>query len=145
MIESDFYSVLTSSDTTGLYGTVNFDDSPVVTVMDLCDSRVYPLVLPTQPTLPAITYSFIGGTSRPTNDSPGSQRYRVEVNCWGNTYSEAVTLRAAVITALNGYPAGRVQTTSIQSIQYLQPTDFFDHDVLQYRAMVEFYVYANFK
>ena len=64
----------------------------------------------------------------------GAQRYRAEVNCWGATYGDAVSLRNAVVKALSGYTSG---TTSIS---YLMPQDFFDEELRQYRAMAEFYV-----
>ncbi len=122
MIEQQLFSILSSA-------------LPITTI---CDSRIYPLVLPTDPTLPAITYSLVGGSSRSTQDTQGNQRYRIEVNCWGNTYGDAVTLRYAVISALGQYSADGI------FISLIQPTDFFDHDLLQYRAMAEFYVFSNF-
>jgi len=104
----------------------------------LVGSRVYPVTLPTDPTLPALDYKFVGGSSTATQDTYGTQRYRLEVNCWGNTYSDAVTLRAAVVATLSQYSADGV------FIAYLMPQDFFEDEILQYRAMAEFYVFANF-
>jgi hypothetical protein len=103
----------------------------------LCGARIYPLVLPTEPTLPAIDYSFIAGTSSPTLTTRGYKRYRVEINCWGTTYSDAVSLRSAVKDALDGYSDGNM------SILLISPRDFFDNALLQYRAMAEFYVLTN--
>lgn len=121
MVETDFYTALSSA----------------ASVIALCGTRVYPLALPTDPTLPAIDYKFVGGANTPTFSSLGVQRYRVEVNCWGNTYSDAVTLRYTVIKALAGYQSGNT------IIQFLMPQDDFDSDLLQYRAIAEFYVYAG--
>jgi hypothetical protein len=104
-------------------------------VAALCGKRIYPLLIPQDSPMPAVDYSFVGGSATATLTTTGVQRYRVEVNCWGTTYSDAVTLRAAVIAALNGY------LDTNMSIQLIQPRDFFDHELLQYRAMVEFYVY----
>lgn len=123
MIETDFYTLLSSQ----------------AAVTDLCGSRIYPVVLPTGPTLPAIHYLFVGGSSQATQDTRGTQRYRVEVNSWGTTYGDAVTLRAAVVNSLDQYNQNGL------FIRFLQNTDFFDHDLLQYRAMAEFYVHSNFK
>jgi hypothetical protein len=100
----------------------------------ICGSRIYPLVLPNDSTLPAIDYKFVGGSSTPTFDSMGAQRYRIEVNCWGNTYSDAVALRLAVIQALSGYTSGTM------SVSYLMPQDFFDNQLLSFRALAEFYI-----
>jgi Protein of unknown function (DUF3168) len=99
--------------------------------------RIYPLVLPTNPTLPAIDYSFVGGSSSPTLTTKGYKRYRVEINCWGDTYADAVTLRSAVKDNLDGYHDGNM------SIQLISPRDFFEDLLLQYRAMAEFYILTN--
>jgi hypothetical protein len=118
VVETDFYTALCASAVTAICGT-----------------RIYPLALPTDPTLPAIDYRFVGGANQPTMSTDGVQRYRVEVNCWGNTYSDAVSLRYAVVKALSGYQAGTM------NIQYLMPQDLFDEELLQCQAMAEFYVY----
>jgi hypothetical protein len=122
MVETDFYTALSSP----------------AAITALCASRIYPLLLPTEVVLPAIDYSFVGGSSASTFDTTGTQKYRVEVNCWGETYADSVTLRAAVVAALNCYVNGKT------SIQFLQPTDFFDHELMQYRAMAEFYIFTSF-
>lgn len=122
MIEQEFYQVL----------------SEATSVTAICSQRIYPLVLPKGADLPAIEYTFVGGSSTGTQDTRGSQRYRVEVNCWGSTYSEAVTLRHAVISELDQYRDDNLY------IQWLQNVDLFDHDLEQYRAMAELYLYSNF-
>jgi hypothetical protein len=119
MIETVFRSALTSA----------------TSVTAIVGTRIYPLVLPTDPTLPAIEFTFVAGLNIPTMDSMGVQKYRVEVNCWGDTYGDAVSLRYAVVKALSGY------TSCNSSIQYLMPQDDFDDDLLQYRATAEFYVF----
>lgn len=119
MIETDLFAAL----------------STATAITALASTRVYPVVLPTDPTLPAMTYMFIGGSGQPSFDTRGMQKARVEINCWGNTYSDAVTLREAVILTLAGYSDENF------SAMYMQSTDFFDHELLQYRAMAEFYVF----
>ena len=95
----------------------------------LVGTRVYPVTIPTDPTLPALDYKIVGGSSTATQDTYGNQRYRLEVNCWGDTYSDAVTLRAAVVATLSQYSADGV------FISYLMPQDFYDDELLQYRAV----------
>jgi hypothetical protein len=96
-------------------------------------ARIYPLVLPNDVTLPAIHYSVIGGSASPTFTSAGSQKLRIEVNCWGGTYGDAVNRRTAVIATLNRYADG------LTNILYLSSQDLFDDELLQYRAIAEFY------
>lgn len=121
MIESDFYAALSSS----------------AAVQAIVATRIYPMLVPAESALPAIDFSFIGGSATATFDTPGTAKYRVEINCWGGTYSDAVTLRAAVIQALNGYRSATLY------LRLIQPRDMFDHELLQYRAMVEFYAFAS--
>ena len=118
MVETDFRFALSSASA----------------VTAICGTRIYPVALPKDPTLPAIDYKFVTGSNTPTFDSMGAQRYRVEVNCWGDTYLDAIGLRYAVVKALSGYTSGAL------SIQFLMPQDFFAEDLLQFRAMAEFYL-----
>ena len=86
--------------------------------------HAYPLVIPEGSTLPAAAYTFVGGTANPTFNTSGLTRYRVEVSCYGQTYSDAVTLRSTVKTALNGY------TDPNMTIEWVRSTDFFEHESL---------------
>ncbi len=106
-------------------------------VTALATGGIYPVVLPKDATFPAIHYLFVGGSSKATQDTRGTQQLRVEVNAWGSSYSDAATLRNAIITALDQYNQNGV------FIRYLQPTDFFDHELLEFRCMSEFYVTHN--
>jgi hypothetical protein len=100
---------------------------------------IFPAALPKDQTVwPAIHYLFVGGSSTATQDTYGTQRQRVEVSCWGKSYNDAITLRHAVIAALAQYNQQGIFISHIQNI------DFYDHDLLEYRAMVEFYVTSNF-
>lgn len=111
--------------------------SEVITALAV--GGIYPAVLPKdQPVWPAIHYLFVGGSTKATQDTYGTQRQRVEVSCWGKSYGDAVTLRHAVIAALAQYNEAGIFISLIQTI------DFYDDDFLEYRAMVEFYVTSNF-
>jgi hypothetical protein len=103
-------------------------------ITPLIGTRSYPLVIPEHSSLPALCYSIIGGSNTATLTTTGVARWRLEVNCYGETYSDAITLRNAVTKTLNGY------MDNSMNIQLIQPRDFFDDDLLQYRAMAEFYV-----
>lgn len=53
------------------------------------DSRVYPLLLPQNPTFPAITYQRISSIKTHAMGQDGQiTRVRVQVNVWGATYAE---------------------------------------------------------
>ena len=121
MIEIDFRTALTSASG----------------VSALVGSNIYPVVLPTDPTLPAIDYNIVAGSVDGTFNCRGTTKLRFEVNCWAADYLDAITLRSAVIDALDG-----LRTLTFVS-RFLASQDFFEHDLLQYRACVEFYVWFN--
>lgn len=115
MIESAFYSAL---------------------IALLPGQRLYPLVLPNEPTLPAAVYSVVGASSAPTLDTSGLTKYRVEVSSFGKSYKDAYTLRSQLKTALDGYQDANMSVTWIRS------TDLFEHELLSYRCLAEFEVFS---
>lgn len=120
MIESSLFNVLSTS----------------AEVTALASMRVYPLVLPENSPLPAITYHVVASTNNATMLNRGMQRARVQIDCWGSSYSDAVNLRAACISALGGHSDSDFQS------QLLQMLDFYEREALQYRACAEFNCWA---
>ena len=53
---------------------------------DLVANRIYPIKLPQNPTLPAMTYRVISGMEHHNIDVAYP---RFQFNCWGDTYSDA--------------------------------------------------------
>lgn len=122
MIEQNIYSVLSSA----------------TAITDIVGSRIYPLVLPTDPTLPAITYSTVASVSNPTMTTRGLTRSRIQIDCWtegDSAYLSGCTLRDAVIKTFAGYRDANFTS------QVLTTRSEFDHELLQYRAIVEIYVW----
>ena len=74
----------------------------VAAVNDIVGARKYPLVLPQNPTLPAITYRRLSGEREEGMvASYGLAHPRIEINCWETTYTKVKALASAVHTALN--------------------------------------------
>lgn len=110
-------------------------------VAALVATRVFPVEVPEDVTLPALLYRFVGGTSSPTLMTSGMQKARVQFDCYGETYDDASALRNAVVAALNGYQGTLADGTLLQNAWALGPgTDFFEDDPRQFRCMVEFYL-----
>lgn len=125
MIEQSLYNALTNS----------------AAIAALCANRIYPLLLPDEAAMPAIDYQFISAVSAPTLTSSGMFRTRVQINCWGSNYGSAATLRAAVLDLLDGYVSPATDETRIQSSLIINAKrDDFDHELLMYRCMCEFYL-----
>ncbi len=123
MVEAAIYSLL----------------STATSVVAIAGPRIYPLLMPIDFVVPAITYQIVSSVSSPGLMTAGMQKIRVQIDCFGNDYSDAVTLRAAVVSSLNGF-SGTVQGVPISNFSKISQSDLFDHDALLYRAMVEFYL-----
>jgi len=92
----------------------------------LAANRIYPHILPQDATLPAITWQRISGAH--LEDMGGEDllaRPRIQVNCWGASYSDASDLRDAVRTALVDY-TGTVLGVVIRIISLEDDGDLFE-------------------
>ncbi|MBB6144719.1 oligoribonuclease NrnB/cAMP/cGMP phosphodiesterase (DHH superfamily) [Silvibacterium bohemicum] len=119
MIETDLYSVLSSA----------------TQITTITGTNIYPVVLPINTTATALTYRIVGTITDPTLDTSGLVKARVQIDCWAADYNDAVTLRAAVISVLNGY-----ENAATFAAQLLNQSDSFAQDLLRYIATVEFFV-----
>lgn len=91
--------------------------------------------------MPAIRYQFVGGASRPTFDTSGMQRSRVQIDCYGATYDDANDLRSAVIAAMIQAAGTLSDGTELSASMPMNPgLDFYEQDSRQYVCMCEFYL-----
>jgi hypothetical protein len=125
---------------TGLFSLL----STAAPITALVDTRIYPVRLPTKPTLPAITYQSAGGAGEQTLNTSGFQRRRYQFDFYGLVYLDAEAVRDALVAFLNGYQGLLSDGTLLQNAEYLQPIDFDQQEALQYRCAVEFYLYFDF-
>lgn len=97
------------------------EDAPVVAI---ASTRVYPLALPQNTTLPAITYQRISGIHEHTLSEPSTlTRPRFQFVAHASTFLQARQLANAIKTAFNGRRAARLSTT----IQAITVENEFDH------------------
>lgn len=73
------------------------------TVAGLVADRIYPLVLPQKPTLPAVTYQRISTPIQYAQGGPSLATPRLQIDCWAGDYDSAKALAAAVAAVLSGY------------------------------------------
>ena len=72
-------------------------------VVSLVGTRVYPLKLPAQAVMPAITYQRISGPKPiATQADEGPTHARIRINCWASTYEGSNALAGAVVSDLAG-------------------------------------------
>jgi hypothetical protein len=107
--------------------------------------RIFPVLLPEGPTLPAITYQRVGGTSDPTFDSSGYQRLRIQFDVFGAKYKDADAGREAIREALNGASEITLSDgTVLDNANLIQSADYFMEYPRSFRCMSEYYLYFTF-
>lgn len=104
----------------------------------LVGTRMYPQVLPQNPTYPAITYTLIGGAgSVVTHDGPaGLENVSLQIDCWAQTQLTAAALAERVRTRINGYTGG-----AFQGIFLARKRDGYDNDAMAYRRSADFSIW----
>ena len=105
-------------------------------VSALVGSRVYPLYLPQDPTLPAVTYQQISRVRR--SERSTVSRVRVQFDCWAQTYREARQLADTLRPALDGYHAQGAP--NIVEADLANEVDTFAPDVEGNRIIVDFFL-----
>lgn len=107
-----------------------------VTVAGLVSDRIYPMVLPQNPTLPAITYTRIVGLPvYSIYGYSGLNNAHVQVDCWASTYSGAKALAAAVTAAISS-------ATTFKGVM-VGDRDMFEDDVLLYRVSMDWSLWVK--
>lgn len=108
----------------------------VVAVLDaLDDAETYPMAFPADASFPCRTYTQISG---PTEQGAGGtihgQKSWLQIDCWGETYAEVVSMAAAVKTAIVGMDGSSVV---INERTVWNEMDSYDADSGLYRRMIE--------
>jgi hypothetical protein len=123
---------------TGLYDLLKNEP----TIAALVTDRVYPVILPTEPVMPCITYQIVGGSSQPTLTDAGLQKVRLQIDCWGLAYPDADAVRTAVVKFLSNKTAITLSDgTFLQGVQYISPLDFYASGDELFRCGAEFYLH----
>lgn len=103
-------------------------------IVAIIADRVYPLVLPQEPTLPAIAYQRISNRVERSQGGISAINPRMRLNCWDRTYDGAIALEEVLIAALDSRPFGPAGAKSI----YDSGLDDRDPDTGLFRRIVEF-------
>ena len=102
---------------------------------NLVSNRCYPLLMPQDPTLPAIVFSRVASIAQNKLDSGASiDQVRIQIDCYASTYDEAKTLSASVRSAME--EADFKGTLQID-------VDFYEPDLKIYRVVMDFYVWQH--
>jgi hypothetical protein len=102
------------------------------TLYALVGTRIYPVQLPLDCTLPALSYFQV---SEPFNRITGTPRFQIDI--FSNDYSQVKQIKAAVENALNGY-SGTVSDHNIEIIVPLSSFDSYDSETGVYHIPYDF-------
>jgi hypothetical protein len=106
----------------------------------LINGRCDPLVLPQEPTLPALTYQRIDG---PRVGAIGGPSYlaspRIQITAWASTYKAAKQVADQVRDALDGY-LGDLGGGNQWMAQLANDLDDYEEATQRYRVILDFVI-----
>jgi len=106
-------------------------------VAGIVAARVYPLVLPQNPTLPAIVYQEVRGLARAAADGDTGQREsRFLLSWWASSFSAIKVGKGLLLGLLSGYSGGSIERIEVDGIR-----DDYDPETARFRQLLEILVY----
>lgn len=126
-------------------------DDPAVAA--LIGNRVYPVILPQKPVIPAVTYSEISSIGDMHMRGPsGLMQSRFQFSVWGSTTSSVSQVASAVKSALNGFSGDKAygssspqEVVTFRGVMFQNANDLYDSTaMLHYRTMDFTFWFAEF-
>ena len=110
-------------------------------VSALVGTRVYPKVMPQQPTMPALVYQMIDNnrTQVHRGQTTGAKA-RVQVTCWGSTTASCEAVSEQVRLAMIG-AVGSVASVTIDGVVCEQETEGYEPDTQRHFIAMDFFVW----
>jgi hypothetical protein len=105
---------------------------------NIVGTRIYPLVLPKNYTVPAVTFGQVSSTTEVHLDRTYVETTSVDINSWALTYSDAAKAQDAINTLLSMYQGTLSDGTVVLYTQSSTHPDEFEHDSLLYRCTTTF-------
>lgn len=105
-------------------------------VSALVSTRIYPMILPQDPTLPAITYQRVsGGQISSTDGFSNYENPRIQIDSMATTYAGAKAVAAAVFAAME-------LSTTFKAV-LIGDTDIYEDEPEFYRVSMDFSVWHS--
>ena len=124
----------------GLYAFLAADSG----LSALVGTRIYPLLLPQEPTLPAVVYQRI--STNPlghSNDGPDHLvRVRMQFRCHAATLLAAKGVADAVRAALDGY-SGTMGTVDVKGVFRVDEGDDDEPETATFSVRADYYIMFN--
>lgn len=109
-------------------------------ITTLASTRTYPLQLPYNPTLPALTYQDISMRTEQQFSSTAFKIYRIQVTAWAVSHDAATDLADAIIAALDGF----VGTMGVAcDVTLVGRVDLIDAETKWFHIALDFEVWTN--
>lgn len=109
----------------------------------LVSSRIYPLILPQNPTYPAVTYQRIDS---PHEGAMGADhdvaRTRIQVDSWAETYAGAKAVATQVRLALDNW-ASEAVSPAIINAAFESDGDLYEEEVGVYRVTADYLIWVR--
>lgn len=110
------------------------EEKLVAILAPLASSRVYPEILPQDPTYPAITYTVIDpGAQYSLSGASGLSNPHIQVDCWASTRSSVKSLAVAVKSAMD-------TATTFKGL-LVAGRSMYEEDPMIYRESMDFSIW----
>ena len=103
-------------------------------VSALVSTRVYPVLMPQSPTLPAVSYQRISNTEQDGTSTLRETRYQVD--CWDDGYEGVQALADAVKSALEEW-MDTDQSPSVKMCRVIGELDDYEAETGLYRDSID--------
>ena len=116
-----------------------------VALAALIGTRIYPVVMPQKPDLPAVTYLRVTGSRVHSNDGPsGLSSPRFQFDCWALTYLGARAVAEALRLRLDGFKGligGSPARHDIQGVFFETEREFYESETKLYRHSGDYFIH----
>lgn len=110
-------------------------------VSALVSTRIYPLVMPQQPTMPALVYAMVDNNREQVHRGQTTGvKARVQVTCWGATEASAAAVKDAVRLAMIG-AQGSVASVTIDGVVCEGEVEGFEPDTTRHWIALDFFIW----
>lgn len=111
----------------------------------LVAGRIYPLLLPQEPTYPAITYRRVASSRiQSVHSDPGMARVQIQVTCWALSYDSVRSVTEQVRLALERYGTAVTGTTlsglTVYDIYMGSEADSYEPEIDAFASSVDYTV-----
>ena len=106
----------------------------------LSHSRVYPVILPQKPTLPAVAYTRVGSPDELTSSGRADLvQGRFQIDVYADDYAQAKTTARSIRTALSGY-RGTMGSVRVDSAWRDRQDESYEPETRRYRVSTDYII-----